>query len=474
MKLSKNRLHKIKGKKNSSRKKNNFRKRKGKKSYENTKKRHKRTHNLRKKTLKIYVGGDETEQEKKERLKILDKKNNTILSKLKMDCKSLPPLPSINATNNTTISTYIHTNYPLTEIINQPVLKEYGKSKLYRIETSNQGNCLYDSVVFGLLYARVGKWNNLTGWIPQQDINLLEGGSFVGNLRLVLRHYICDNSESILEEGIMSTNQLLEAFTRLGNSFDNKPGSDGSGYGESEEIQLLARMFNVCIFVYSLEKGMGTQMYNNKGASITKVEKCKKENTISIVHVNGDHFQNVLAIANPSTTQQKTRTRKLQQKTNRTPAEEDELQQEAAAAENTTKRKNRLARANESLAKENTADAATATATAAAPLKSVLKSCTSSDECDNGVCKDDKCVKYMGCTDDKQCPIDFPKCKDGICVDVKPISDENSQYLTPSKPKPFSKKMIGTTEHQPNPYKRPPDSPKSSNINTARKSGISG
>ena len=57
MKLSKNRLHKIKGKKNSSRKKNNFRKRKGKKSYENTKKRHKRTHNLRKKTLKIYVGG---------------------------------------------------------------------------------------------------------------------------------------------------------------------------------------------------------------------------------------------------------------------------------------------------------------------------------------------------------------------------------------------------------------------------------
>ena len=340
MKLSKNRLHKIKGKKNSSRKKNNFRKRKGKKSYENTKKRHKRTHNLRKKTLKIYVGGDETEQEKKERLKILDEKNNQILSKLTKDC-NLPKLPKANSANNTTTSTYIHNHYPITMIRNQPVLEEYRNSKLYRIETSALGNCLYDSVVFGLLYARVGKWNNLQGWIPQQKDTFLARGNFAGNLRQVLQHYICKNSKSIIDDKIMSTTQLSDAFKRLGNSFDNKPGSDGSGYGESEEIQLLARMFDVCIYVYSLnENEEGTQVYNNTGATIIekdKIDKCKKENTISIVHASKDHFQNVLAIgnqANPSTTQEKTRTRKLQQKTNLTPAEKDELQQEAASNSN--------------------------------------------------------------------------------------------------------------------------------------------
>ena len=50
----------------------------------------------------------------------------------------------------------------------------------------------------------------------------------------------------------------------------------------------------------------------------------------------------------------------------------------------------------------------------------------------------------MGCTDDKQCPIDFPKCKDGICVDVKPTSDDTSHYLPPSKSKKFPQNMKGT------------------------------
>ena len=56
MKLSKNRLHKIKNKKNHSRKKCNFRK-KHKSSYKNTQKKHYKKGNLKNKTLKIYVGG---------------------------------------------------------------------------------------------------------------------------------------------------------------------------------------------------------------------------------------------------------------------------------------------------------------------------------------------------------------------------------------------------------------------------------
>jgi hypothetical protein len=317
MKLSKNRLHKIKGKKNSSRKKNNFRKRKGKKSYENTKKRHKRTHNLRKKTLKIYVGGDETEQQKEERLKKLEEKNKKVITELNTKCNSLTKLPQADEKNNTTVSNYIYGRYTPIKLRKNPVLKEYGNSKLYRIETSAQGDCLYDSVVFGLLYAHAGKWNNLQGWIPQQNNALLAGGSFSGNLRLVLQHYICNNSGSILQDKIMSTTQLSDAFKRLGNSFKNKPGSDGSGYGESEEIQLLARMFDVCIYVYSLNENEGTQVYNNTGDTIIEkddIAKCKKENTISIVHASNDHFQNVLAIADTPIAQQNNRLKLLLQK----------------------------------------------------------------------------------------------------------------------------------------------------------------
>ena len=77
----------------------------------------------------------------------------------------------------------------------------------------------------------------------------LARGNFAGNLRQVLQKYICNNYESILKEEFISTKQLLEAFKRLGDHYENEPGSEGSGYGESEEIQLLARMFNVCIYV---------------------------------------------------------------------------------------------------------------------------------------------------------------------------------------------------------------------------------
>ena len=58
MKLSKNRLNKIKAKKNASRKKFHLRK-KGSK-YNKSQKKHKRNTHLKQKTLKIYIGGSET------------------------------------------------------------------------------------------------------------------------------------------------------------------------------------------------------------------------------------------------------------------------------------------------------------------------------------------------------------------------------------------------------------------------------
>jgi hypothetical protein len=56
MKLSKNRLHKIKLKRNASRKKYNLRKKTGKK-YENSRKKHVRSTDIKRKTMKIYIGG---------------------------------------------------------------------------------------------------------------------------------------------------------------------------------------------------------------------------------------------------------------------------------------------------------------------------------------------------------------------------------------------------------------------------------
>ena len=59
MKLSKNKLHKLKHQKNSSRKKNVFRK-KAKTFHENSKKKGKKVINLRKKTMKRYTTGGDT------------------------------------------------------------------------------------------------------------------------------------------------------------------------------------------------------------------------------------------------------------------------------------------------------------------------------------------------------------------------------------------------------------------------------
>ena len=58
MKLSKNRLHRIKRKKNGSKRKKVFRK--NKRSHQNTQKKYHRHPNLKNKTLKIYVGGADT------------------------------------------------------------------------------------------------------------------------------------------------------------------------------------------------------------------------------------------------------------------------------------------------------------------------------------------------------------------------------------------------------------------------------
>ena len=75
MKLSKNRLNKIKRNKNHSKRKKVFRKKKH--SYKNTQKKNRKQHNLKNKTLKIYVGGETNKKKDYTRLRDTDNESTT-------------------------------------------------------------------------------------------------------------------------------------------------------------------------------------------------------------------------------------------------------------------------------------------------------------------------------------------------------------------------------------------------------------
>ena len=102
MKLSKNRLNKIKRNKNHSKRKKVFRKKKH--SYKNTQKKNRKQHNLKNKTLKIYVGGKTNNNTGYTRLRDTDNRTPSII----VDKKPAPL--SNNITNPLHGDTPIQTN----------------------------------------------------------------------------------------------------------------------------------------------------------------------------------------------------------------------------------------------------------------------------------------------------------------------------------------------------------------------------
>ena len=322
MKLSKNRIHKIKLKRNSSRKKYNLRRKKGK--YENSRKKGKRNTHLKNKTMKIYIGGKpplpklsinklftdckfkaipknesttesfvnkKSDERKtfvtkyflyKDNSKCVMDARNKLLSYLKalynkngddsMDeisnlkgiwedkipmttlsekqrkeypidmnvikgtpahispvlstekieenkkkqathetnmmnelrelCKNKPKLPEDTQETMKHIKDVakdVKQNNPDSTLFTENNL-EFKKDnvKYYHVETTSEGECLYSSFIFSMFYKGIGNWYG-KGWVP--EIKVLGGGkvNYMGNLRLVLAKYICNNLEDLVK-----------------------------------------------------------------------------------------------------------------------------------------------------------------------------------------------------------------------------------------------------------------------------------
>ena len=112
MKLSKNRLNKIKRNKNHSKRKKVFRKKKH--SYKNTQKKNRKQHNLKNKTLKIYVGGERNKKQGYTRIRETDNNSTTRTSSNKSTTQTndttISPLHNTSTTTPTTIQTNDTTN----------------------------------------------------------------------------------------------------------------------------------------------------------------------------------------------------------------------------------------------------------------------------------------------------------------------------------------------------------------------------
>ena len=103
-------------------------------------------------------------------------------------------------------------------------------SPIYKVNITSGGDCLYDSVVFNILYKQKGKWNDIPGWVPKAQQDEAGSTSYIGNLRTVLQHYICSEKVQLIVDLGLSSELLQETFTRIGINNLPKPGSPGAGW----------------------------------------------------------------------------------------------------------------------------------------------------------------------------------------------------------------------------------------------------
>jgi len=237
----------------------------------------------------------------------LDKEAKVDLDKIKNMCSSLVPLsneptslPLLKAMSNEIKSKYS------SSLIAKPdnLVKNIKDLNFYRVETTSDGDCLYSSIVFGLLYKQVGNWDKIQGWVPKK---VETGGkcNYIGNLRNVLSHYICKNVDSI---DFIGKNVLKDTLSRI-------QSSGSSSWGEDPEIKLLAKMFNVCIGIFkgSLQQDKFIQssleLYDSNGYAISEYDKNNimetikdkcGENMIYIIEWDNIHFQAVIPIIESS------------------------------------------------------------------------------------------------------------------------------------------------------------------------------
>ena len=249
-------------------------------------------------------------------------KKGTAEEKLEAGCKELlkTPLPKADENINATISTAIKAKYDANnyQLIKQnktidlshlPIKKT---SDIYKVNITSGGDCLYDSVVFNILYKQKGKWNDIDGWVPKARQDAADSTSYIGNLRTVLQHYICSKREELIADLGLSSELLQETFTRIGNNNLPKPGTPSNdGWAQEIEIRLLARMFGVCIMTVNNINKNHITIYNRRGQLIGKesykydinsdTNLCTDQNAIMLYNTNDTHFESLVMLPETKT-----------------------------------------------------------------------------------------------------------------------------------------------------------------------------
>ena len=256
--------------------------------------------NIKGRTLKVYIGGaDGNKNDKK-----LDYKN-----KIKSICSDIKPLPD----NQTTITDTIIT---VQNNIQDDVSKQWNTladitigKKIFKVyPITGNGDCLYESIVVGLLYTESGNFKNknIVGWSPKTISEDGKVPSYIGNLREVLATYVCKimssatpkNEGNKLSDAMGGYKQIYNSINRILNkNRDATQGAPESGWGETEELLLLTKLFNLTVAVYNNEKennalsnGKVEFEYYKNGATIIDPSTIVNEPNILHIHLEGKHF----------------------------------------------------------------------------------------------------------------------------------------------------------------------------------------
>jgi len=232
------------------------------------------------------------------------------INNLKQYCVSNSPklddtidIPLITALSNEITAKTTKSNIAKKENL----IKNVNNLDYYFVETTAEGDCMYSSFIYGLLYKKIGNWNKIKGWKPVKDESSGKC-NYIGNLRQVLQNYICTNLDELLKT--FSIGQLDDAAKRV---------TQGKTWGEETELKLLGKMFNVCIGVFKKDGDSiknRVQFFDKTGKSIHN-ESTNKDiftpqdfdnlcgtDVVFVYELNNAHFQSVISFSNSNPTNQ--------------------------------------------------------------------------------------------------------------------------------------------------------------------------
>jgi len=207
----------------------------------------------------------------------------------------------------------------------------FGRYKFKNLPITGNGDCLYDTFTVGIVnntpLENFKKNAVALGWNPKKyNHHIAPDGypNYNGNLRSVLYDYICSNRnaddfpiQNVYDNGNMANlpieGRLTEMLVRLKSVVSDKRGCTGGGWAENEEIQLLAKLFNVNIISYRLNGPYFTHT-NKQGKQLDQeltydLSQIQDDSIIYMLNQGGAHFDLLIPI-DPRTGGSSTRKRR--------------------------------------------------------------------------------------------------------------------------------------------------------------------